>query len=197
MTANATTKPIEVALEPGVEITGRVTRGGSGVEGINVAVMAMDNSELSSTGPDGRFTVSDLTPGPYMVIFNKQDEFIQQMRNITAPARDVSIDLPPGGRVSGRVLDKSTHQPVTSFNAGVSTARMGGGMQIDVPPMMKSFTSDDGSFTLDNVPTGRCRWSPRRPATRPRGSRTSRWKRERTPTTSSSISRPASVSAAT
>src|SRR5204863_286129 len=36
--ANATSKPIEVALEPGVEITGRVSRGGSGVEGINVAV---------------------------------------------------------------------------------------------------------------------------------------------------------------
>jgi protocatechuate 3,4-dioxygenase beta subunit len=152
--ASATTKPLEVALEPGVEITGRVTRAGNGVEGVNVAVISSESPELSSTGPDGRFTVSDLTPGPYMVIFGKQDEFIQQMRNITAPANNVNIDLPPGGRISGRVLDKNTHQPVTSFNAGVSTARMGGGMQIDVPPMMKSFTSDDGSFSLDNVPTG-------------------------------------------
>ncbi|HEX7190558.1 MAG TPA: carboxypeptidase-like regulatory domain-containing protein [Thermoanaerobaculia bacterium] len=152
--ANATTKPMEVALEPGVEIAGRVTRGGNGIEGINVAVVAMDNSELGVTGPDGHFTVSDLTPGPYMVVFNKQEEFIQQMRNITAPANNVNIELPPGGRISGRVLDKATHQPVTSFNAGVSTARTGGGMQINVPPMMKSFTSDDGSFTLENVPTG-------------------------------------------
>lgn len=152
--ANATTKPIEVTLEPGVEITGRATRAGNGVEGINVAVMAMDSPEMSVTGPDGRFTVRDLSPGPYMVVFNKQDEFIQQMRNLTAPANNVNIELPPGGRISGRVLDKNTHQPVTSFNAGVSLARMGGGMQIDIPPMMKSFTSDDGSFSLDNVPTG-------------------------------------------
>jgi protocatechuate 3,4-dioxygenase beta subunit len=154
VTASATTKPIEAVMEPGVDITGRVTRGGNGVEGINVAVMAMDSPELSVTGPDGRFTVSDLTPGPYMVVFNKQDEFIQQMRNITAPANNVSIDLPPGGRISGHVLDKNTHQPVTSFNAGVNTARMGGGIQLNTPPMMKSFTSDDGSFSLDNVPTG-------------------------------------------
>lgn len=154
VTASATTKPLEVAMEPGVEISGRVTRGGNGVEGINVAVMATDNSELSVTGPDGRFTVSDLTPGPYMVVFNKQDEFIQQMRNITAPSNTVNIELPPGGHISGRVLDKNTHQPITSFNAGVTTARMGGGIQINTPPMMKSFTSDDGSFSLDNVPTG-------------------------------------------
>jgi protocatechuate 3,4-dioxygenase beta subunit len=152
--ANATTKPIEVTLEPGVEITGRVTRAGNGVEGINVAVMSTDSPQMSVTRPDGRFTVGDLSPGPYMVVFNKQDEFVQQMRNLTAPANNVNIELPPGGRITGRVLDKNTHQPVTSFNAGVSVARMGGGMQIDIPPMMKSFTSDDGSFSLDNVPTG-------------------------------------------
>jgi protocatechuate 3,4-dioxygenase beta subunit len=152
--ANATTKPLDVALDPGVEITGRVTRGGAGVEGVNVVVMAMDSPEMGVTGPDGHFTVSDLSPGPAMVVFNKQDEFIQQMRNITAPAHDITIELPAGGRVSGRVVDKNTHQPVTSFNAGVSMARSGGGMQIEMPPMMKSFTSDDGSFSLENVPSG-------------------------------------------
>jgi large repetitive protein len=151
---NATAKPMEVTLEPGVEITGRVTRGGNPVEGVTVIVASMDSPSMSATGPDGRFSVADLNPGPYMVMFNKQDDFIQQMRNVTAPARDLSIDLPAGGRVSGRVVDKSTHQPVTSFNAGVSTARLGGGMQFATPPMLKSFTSDDGSFTLDNVPTG-------------------------------------------
>ena len=152
--ANATTKPIEVTLDPGVEITGRVTRAGNSVEGVNVVAMTSDGTSMSATGPDGRFTVADLTPGAYMLMLNKQDEFIQQMRNVTAPAHDVNIDLPAGGRVSGHVVDKSTHQPVTSFNAGVSTARMGGGIQLDIPPMMKSFTSDDGSFSLDNVPTG-------------------------------------------
>src|SRR5205814_158984 len=64
---NATAKPIEVALDPGVEITGRVTRGGTPVEGVNVAAMSMDNPSMSATGPDGRFTLPDLTPGPYMV----------------------------------------------------------------------------------------------------------------------------------
>jgi protocatechuate 3,4-dioxygenase beta subunit len=151
---NATTKPIEVTLDPGVEITGRVVRSGNGVEGVNVAMMSSDAANTTITGPDGRFTISDLTPGSYMVIFAKPEDFVQQMKTLNAPAHDITIELPPGGRVTGHVVDKGTHQPVTTFQAGVSLARSGGGMVIDMPAQLKSFTSDDGSFVLDNVPVG-------------------------------------------
>jgi protocatechuate 3,4-dioxygenase beta subunit len=154
VSVNATAKPIEVKLDPGVEITGRVVRGGNGVEGVNVAVMSTDAMSATTTTPDGHFTIADLSPGSYMVIFAKQEDFVQQMKTLNAPARDVTIELPAGGRITGHVVDKSTHQAVTSFQAGVSLARSGGGMVIDTPPMLKSFTSDDGSFTLDNVPVG-------------------------------------------
>src|SRR5206468_173911 len=93
-------------------------------------------------------------PGQIMLNAMKMDSFIQQMRTITAPARDVVIELPAGGRISGRVVDKSNHSPVTSFQAGISLSRGAGGMVIALPPMLKSFTSDDGSFTLENVPSG-------------------------------------------
>ena len=39
---DANTKPIDVVLEPGVEISGRVTRGGAGVEGVNIRAMSQD-----------------------------------------------------------------------------------------------------------------------------------------------------------
>src|SRR2546423_1987841 len=39
---DANTKPIDVVLDPGVEITGRVTRGGAGVEGVNIRAMSQD-----------------------------------------------------------------------------------------------------------------------------------------------------------
>jgi protocatechuate 3,4-dioxygenase beta subunit len=76
------------------------------------------------------------------------------MRSVAAPAKDVNIDLPPGGRISGHVVDKASHQPVTSFQAGVSTSRSGGGMVIATPPMLKQFSADDGAFTLENVRPG-------------------------------------------
>lgn len=151
---NATTKPIEVALDPGVEITGRVTRGGVGVEGVDVRAMAQAGFSAAVTGADGAFTLTDLTPGQMMLIANKQDAFIQEMRSVTAPAKDVIIDLPPGGRITGHVVDKTSHEPVTSFLAGVTTARSGGGMVLMMPPMQKQFTSDDGSFVLEGIKPG-------------------------------------------
>jgi hypothetical protein len=149
------TKSIETSLDPSVEITGRIVRGGVGLEGVNIFSFAMGSSASQAvSGPDGSFTLSDLSPGSVRVSFNKGDDFVQEVRNLTAPARDVVVDLPPGGRISGRVVDKASKQPVTVFQAGVSGSRGGGGMMIMGPNQMRSFTSDDGTFTLENVAAG-------------------------------------------
>jgi len=151
---SASSKPVEVKLDPGVEITGRVVRSGVGVEGVNVNAIVEDIPASAVTTSDGSFTLTDLTPGQMMLSVVKMDSFIRQVRPITAPARDVVIELPAGGRITGRVIDKSNHNPVTAFQAGISVSRGGGGMVIALPPMLKGFTSDDGNFTLENVPAG-------------------------------------------
>src|SRR5437763_4575542 len=150
----ANAKPVEVPLDPGVEITGRVVRGGAGVDGVAVNAMAEGGAVSAMTGPDGTFTLSDLTPGQMMLMANKPDAMIQEMRSGTAPAHDLTIEVPVGGRITGRVVDKATHKPITSFQAGVTTSRGGGGMVVMMPPMLKPFTSDDGTFTLENVKPG-------------------------------------------
>lgn len=149
---NASMKPLEVTLEPGAEIAGRVVRGGTGVEGVNVTAMGADSPTV--TASDGSFVLADLTPGPVMVGAMKPDEFIQQMRNVTAPARDVVIEVPAGGRIAGRVVEKGSKKPVASFQVGTSGIRGGGGMVFAGPGQMRSFTADDGSFVLENVPAG-------------------------------------------
>jgi uncharacterized GH25 family protein len=147
-------KPVEVVLEPGVEISGRVVRGGAGVEGVNVNILSPDASGSAVTGPDGSFSITDLTPGQMMLMANKPDAMIQEMRPVTAPARDLLIEVPVGGRITGHVVDRATHRPITSFQAGISTSRGGGGMMVMTPPITKPFTSDDGSFTLENIKPG-------------------------------------------
>jgi protocatechuate 3,4-dioxygenase beta subunit len=151
---DSSTKPIDVVLDPGVEITGRITRAGAGVEGVNVRAISQDGMSGAVSGADGAFQLSDLTPGQMMLNITKPDAFIQEMRSVSAPTRDLLIELPSGGRITGRVLDKNSHKPVTSFMAGVTTSRGGGGMMVMMPPMQKQFTSDDGSFVLEGIKPG-------------------------------------------
>jgi uncharacterized GH25 family protein len=152
---NSGTQALEVTLEPGVEIAGRVTRNGTGVDGVNINLLSEGApSGSAETGADGSFRIGDLAPGQFIMTANKQDEFIQEFRPVSAPATDVLIEIPPGGRITGRVLDKNTKQPVTQFEAGVSVARGGGGMMFMGPPQTRPFTSEDGTFALENVPPG-------------------------------------------
>jgi hypothetical protein len=151
---DSSTKPIDVVLDPGVEISGRVTRAGAGVEGVNVRAISQDGMASTVSGSDGSFRLTDLTPGQMMLNVAKPDSFIQEMRSVSAPTRDLVIEVPGGGRITGRVLDKNSHQPVTSFLAGVTTSRSGGGMVMMMPPMQKQFTSDDGSFVLEGIKPG-------------------------------------------
>jgi protocatechuate 3,4-dioxygenase beta subunit len=148
-------KPLEVVLEPGVELTGRIVRkGGIGIEGVNVALMGEGLFSNAVSAADGSFKLGDLTPGEAMLNASKPDEYIQQIRPVSVPAHDVTIEIPAGVRVSGHVVDKSSGDPITTFQAGLSSTRGGGGMVFNGPSQMRSFTSPDGSFVLENVPAG-------------------------------------------
>jgi protocatechuate 3,4-dioxygenase beta subunit len=146
---------VDAKLDPAVEVSGRVVRAGNGVEGVMVfpIMMGGGNESRAVTGADGSFTLSGLTPGQVRITLRKDDDFIQEMRSVTAPANDVLIDLPAGTRVSGRVVEKGSSKPVTQFQAGISRSRSAGGMVMMAPPQLKSFSSD-GAFTLENVPSG-------------------------------------------
>ena len=147
--------PMEVTLQPGAEIAGRVVRaGGSGIEGVSVNTVMGGIPSTATTGPDGAFVLKDLAPGSVMMMVRKPEEFIQLMRSVTAPARDVTIEVPKGETVAGRVIDKASGNPITEFSAGVSGESGGGGMRIIMQPVLRSFRTDDGAFQLDGLPIG-------------------------------------------
>lgn len=147
------TQPIETKLDVAAEISGRVTRGGVGVPDVMVSVFA-ESVSSSMTGPDGSFTLGGLAAGSTRVSFRKEEALINEQRSFTAPARDINVELPLGGTIRGRVVEKGSSKPLTTFQAGVSASRSGGGMMMMAPPLLKTFNSDDGSFVLENVPTG-------------------------------------------
>ena len=147
--------PIEITLDPGVALAGRITRGGAGLEGVTVDIFGEESAaDSAKTGPDGSFRIEGLTPGQAMMNISKTEESVQQFRPVTIPSENLVIDLPVGASVSGRVVEKGSGNPVREFDAGYSAARGGGGMMFMGPGITKHFTSDDGSFVLEHVPPG-------------------------------------------
>jgi hypothetical protein len=148
--ASASAPPLEVTLEAGVEISGRVTRDEAPVDGVDIFIISGGDAPSVQTSADGSFRINDLAPGPVALAFKKPTELIQAMRTVTAPAADVNVEVPAGGRIAGRVIDKSTGQPVTSFDAGITR----GSAAVMRTPAMRAFTSDDGTFGIDGAPVG-------------------------------------------
>jgi protocatechuate 3,4-dioxygenase beta subunit len=132
---------IETRLDPAVEVSGRVTRGGVGVADVDVGSEASYVSV--TTASDGSFVLGGLSPGVTRLVLRKRKELIDEKRSITAPARGVTIDLWPGGTIRGHVVEMGTKTPIRSFRA-----------RVGVFGDSRSFSSEDGSFIFEHVPAG-------------------------------------------
>ena len=141
--------PIVAKLERTVEITGRITRGGAPLAG--VTIHAFFGGESSQSAEDGSFTVRGLTPGITNLVLGRKGELLHEQRRITAPARDVLIELPLGITVAGRVTDKATRSAVREFEVGIERPQ---GQGSTSSTSRQQFTSDDGTFTLEHVEPG-------------------------------------------
>lgn len=134
---------VEARLDPAVEISGRVTRGGVGVAGVEVGSF-IGLGVVTTTASDGSFVLGGLAPGMTQFEVTKRDALIDVKRSATAPARGIAIALPAGGTIRGRVVEKGTATPIRSFDAGVLAGVY----------RLRNFSSEDGSFTIEHVPAG-------------------------------------------
>ena len=114
VTAAAT---VEIALEAGHQIRGRVRRGEQPVAGVQVMLRggnAPRGERTATTDAGGRFLFDSLPAQSFTVAFFKHDEMIDKMLTVEAPA-DVDLDLPPVVVLRGRVIDARSGNPVTQF----------------------------------------------------------------------------------
>lgn len=135
-------KPIEVVLEAGVEIRGRVVAKKGPVEGTVMVEGERRWSQSDATvAPDGTFVIPSLTPGIYSLQYTSASvRNLTQKKEVKAPASDVVIELPAMGELRGRVTDKATNRALPRFDvqATVATVEMG---------TMESYEDTD-TFTL-------------------------------------------------
>jgi Carboxypeptidase regulatory-like domain len=95
--AGATTTGVDARLAVGGTVSGRaVTASGKPVSGLCVYAFSSGGPQaVSSTGPDGRYTIEGLSSGSYTVMFNPWQANDQVLTALTTPTCDPGLDLVP------------------------------------------------------------------------------------------------------
>lgn len=155
---------VQLQLAPGGTLTGTITaEDGSVVPGATVAA-------LRHTGPltraaqaqttvfdaQGEFRLEGLPPGIYDVVGGAADHALTRVRDVELGTAEVvvALVLPEGGRISGRVLDASTGEPLALARVEVERSLAAGA---SIAPLRSSALTDDaGAFEIDGVEPGRC-----------------------------------------
>jgi protocatechuate 3,4-dioxygenase beta subunit len=146
----ARSEPVVVEVDRGVTISGRVVHAdGTPVAG---ALVEMPRSQLAprnaTTDSDGTFTIAGIASGATTLTAHSSDRHMTSAAvPVTAPAKNVSITMPHGGRIEGRVVDRGTKQPVIDFTVLLPSR---GGPN----PAPQQVHADDGSYAIDNVTPG-------------------------------------------
>ena len=131
---------------------------------------------LRGTGADGAFSLTGLRAGEtYDLVVLGPDGTGTRREGVAAPSEDVDIVVPGPGRISGRVIDAQTGSAIADFEVDFGPdrssgrggfgpgGRAGAGRAVvrairafagGATPGPEAVHSEDGTFTLDDVPAG-------------------------------------------
>lgn len=150
--SSATPNVIDVTLEQSFAIEGRVMRGGENVGGVMVELDDYDDPPRAHTDEEGRFTLRGLNRGKHWVVASHR--LVDHRIQLSAPASDIVIELPEGGTIVGRVVDRQNGAAIPSFRAGFAINRSGPTRSTSASAQWVPFDTDDGTFRLEHVPSG-------------------------------------------
>ena len=148
---------IVITVDRGVEISGRVAHAdGTQVIGAVVEAPTGVMPRIATSAADGTFTIAGIASGSVVLTARTLDGNLSSSPlTVNAPARGVTITMPQGARIEGRILDRATQQPVTDFTVSLpprnqrpfEIRRPGTGSE-------QATHADDGHYAIENVPPG-------------------------------------------
>jgi protocatechuate 3,4-dioxygenase beta subunit len=144
---------IVVTVERGIEISGRVVRpDGTPVPNAIVDTPTPVMQRTAETAADGTFTMAGIAAGITVLTAHSTDSTLSSPPvTVTAPTKNVTLTIPLGARIEGRVTDRATQQPVTDFAIDLPPR---GQRQFQFASTEKTIHADDGHYAIDNVPPG-------------------------------------------
>jgi molybdopterin-binding protein len=155
-TAGATTSEVDMELTKGGEVTGTVTDAATRQAIQYVQVCARNagskprtEENCTTSGSRGEYTISRMASGEYEItfspsVFENLDYFFYDGPTVTVTAGEttpgIDAELTEGGRMTGRVTDASTGEPIEGVEACARETR-GDGSQCEA-------TNASGEYTI-------------------------------------------------
>lgn len=104
------------------------------------------------TDADGRFLIDGLTEGIYDLAASHPGFAPARARRVESGNREIVLKLSPGARISGRVRDRATKEPVVAFTVTIQRVR---GSLGRTPMSTVAFMDGQGNYEISGVPPGR------------------------------------------
>jgi protocatechuate 3,4-dioxygenase beta subunit len=144
--------PLVVEVDAGATVSGKVAYAdGTLVPDVTVEIRGGLLNNRREPAPDGTFSITGLPPGKFTLAAVTGDgNLTSPSLDVTAPAANVVLTMPRGGRIEGRVVERSTLRPVTDFSVSPNRREQ----FLPRAPGGRETHSDDGTFVLDNVAPG-------------------------------------------
>jgi hypothetical protein len=151
---NARSQTIVVKVDRGIEIRGRVIHAdGTPAAGAIVEMPTVLQPRSVPAAADGSFRLIGVPAGAGVVAaFSSDRQIASGDVVVNAPATGVTITIPRGGRLQGRVIDRVTQKPVQDFTVLIPTHN-GAGSGL---PLYDGWRihADDGRYSIDYAPSG-------------------------------------------
>lgn len=155
----------------GASISGRVTVGGKGVEGITVVArtgssfLANRTVAKTTTDSDGNYRITGLTAGTFMVTPIAKAYVIASRDRFNAPGKDLNLaeneavkdidfSLERGGVITGRVTDSEGRPIIAEFVSITSQTSPGPASVEMMLPGTKNLTDDRGVYRIYGLAPG-------------------------------------------
>jgi len=147
---------IVVTVDRGVEISGRVVHAdGTPVVGAIVDAPTAIMPRTATSGADGTFTIAGVASGSSVVTAHTSDGHLTSSPvTVNAPAHDVTITMPQGARIEGRITDRATQQPVTDFTVLLPRRDQRPYEFTRTDQSSVTIHADDGRYVMENVEPG-------------------------------------------
>jgi len=152
LTLNARSSPFTLQVEAGVSVSGKVVYA-DGTPAANANVAVETTGARRDADAAGLFTIDSLPATRLSLVASAADRRLTSNAvEVTPPAQNVTITLPRGGRIEGRVTERGSGRPITDFT--VAPERRRGGFGGGPPTPGQTVHAEDGAFVLDNIAPG-------------------------------------------